>query len=64
MSRRGYGWFFGAFVLLIVAGGLIASAAATFLASLAPLYVAIALSVGAVVCALLALGRHTENRQP
>jgi hypothetical protein len=63
VSRHGLVWFFGAFGLLLVAGALIGSAAITFLSSLMPLYVSIGLSIGAIVCVLVALARHVGERE-
>jgi hypothetical protein len=62
VSRRGFVWYFAGFGLLIAAGALIGAAAVTFLASLTPLYVSIGLSVAAIVCAMMGLGRHTGER--
>jgi hypothetical protein len=51
-------WYFVAFGLLLASGVLIAVAARSFLSSLSPLYAAIALSVGAIACAMVALARQ------
>jgi uncharacterized Tic20 family protein len=59
-SRAGFVWFFVAFVLLLAAGGAIGIAALSFLSSLGLLYLSIGLSVGAIVCALVALARHAK----
>jgi hypothetical protein len=51
-------WYFVSFALLLASGVLIALAARSFLSSLTPLYAAIASSVGAVACAMVALARQ------
>jgi uncharacterized protein involved in response to NO len=51
-------WYFVAFGLLLASGVLIAVAARSFLSSLSPLHAAIALSVGAIACAMVALARQ------
>lgn len=58
---RGFGWFFAAFGLLVAAGLAIVVAAISFLSSLTPLYAAIGLSVGAIVCAMVALARQASG---
>lgn len=60
-SRAGFGWYFLAFALLAAAGAAIGIAALSFLSSLDLLYLSIGLSVGALVCALVALARHAED---
>jgi hypothetical protein len=60
-DRRGFGWFFVAFALLVAAGALIGVAAISFLSSLSPLYAATVLAVAAIVCALVALARATRD---
>jgi hypothetical protein len=60
-DRRGFGWFFVAFALLLIAGALIGVAAISFLSSLAPLYAAIGLAIGAIGFALFALSRATGD---
>jgi hypothetical protein len=62
-GRRGFGWFFAAFALLLAAGALIGAAAISFLSSLTPLYAATGLAVAAIVCALVALARATAERE-
>lgn len=57
MSVRGTGWYVTAFVTLIVAASFIGVAAASFLASLTPLYVSIVCSVAAVVFGIVAAVR-------
>ena len=57
MSVRGIGWYAGAFVGLIVAGSLIGVAAASFFASLTPLYVSIVCSFAAIACGVVAAVR-------
>lgn len=63
MNRRGLAWFFAGFGLLVVSGALIGAAAITFLSSLTPLYASIALAIGAIACAMVALARHVEERE-
>lgn len=58
MRRDAIVWYFVAFGLLLASGVLIAVAARSFLSSLSPLYAAIALSVGAIACAMVALARQ------
>ena len=57
MSVRGLGWYAGAFVALIVSAALIGVAAASFFASLTPLYVSVVCSVGAVALGVVAAVR-------
>jgi hypothetical protein len=57
MSVRGIGWYASAFVALIVSGVLIGVAAASFFASLTPLYVSIVCSVAAVALGVVAAVR-------
>jgi hypothetical protein len=61
VSRQALVWFFISFGLLIASGALIAGAAISFLASLTPLYLAIALAAGAIVCSLVALARQAGD---
>jgi len=63
VRRQGLTWYFAGFGLLIASGALIGAAAISFLSSLTPLYVSIALAVGAIVCAMVALARHVEERE-
>ena len=62
-SRAGYGWFFASFCLLLVAAALIGVALVSLLASLTPLHISIALSIAAVVCALVALARQASSAE-
>lgn len=58
VPRRARGWtslYLAAFVLLLISGLAVALAARSFLESLAPLYVSIALSVLAAILAVAAL---------
>jgi hypothetical protein len=57
VSIRGTGWYVTAFVTLIVAATFIGVAAASFFASLTPLYVSIVCSVAAVVFGIVAAVR-------
>ncbi len=57
MSVRGIGWYVTAFITLIVAASFIGIAAASFFASLTPLYVSIVCSVAAVVFGIVAAVR-------
>ena len=57
MSVRGIGWYATAFVALIVSAAFIGIAAASFFASLTPLYVSIVCSVAAVACGVVAAVR-------
>lgn len=54
MSVRGIGWYVTAFITLIVAASFIGIAAASFFASLTPLYVSIVCSVAAVAFGIVA----------
>ena len=63
MNRGGLAWYFAGFGLLLVAGALIGVSAISFLASLAPLYVSIGLSVAAIACSLVALSRQVGDAQ-
>jgi hypothetical protein len=57
VSIRGTGWYVTAFITLIVAASFIGVAAASFFASLTPLYVSIVCSVAAVVFGIVAAVR-------
>jgi len=57
MSVRGIGWYVTAFITLIVAASFIGIAAASFFASLTPLYVSIVCSVAAVAFGIVAAVR-------
>jgi hypothetical protein len=57
VSVRGIGWYASAFVALIVSAAFIGIAAASFLASLTPLYVSIVCSVAAVAFGVVAAVR-------
>lgn len=61
MNRRGLTWYFVGFGLLVASGALIGAATISFLASLTPLYVSIALAVGAIVCSMVGLARQVEE---
>jgi hypothetical protein len=61
VSRDAVAWYFGGFALLLASGALIATAAVSLFASLTPMYLAIALSVGAMACALVALARQVGD---
>jgi ABC-type uncharacterized transport system permease subunit len=61
MSLRRYGWYFGAFGALIASGIAIAIAAVTLLGSLVPLDISIALSIGAIVLAIVAWLRYPKH---
>jgi uncharacterized protein involved in response to NO len=63
VNRRGLAWYFAGFALLAASGALIGAAAISFLSSLTPLYASIALAVGAIVCAMVALARHVEEHE-
>jgi hypothetical protein len=54
-------WYLVAFGLLLASGAMIGVAAINFLASLTPLYVAIGLAVGAIVCAMVGLARQVGD---
>ena len=62
MSRAALIWYLVAFGLLLASGAMIGVAAISFLASLTPLYVAIGLAVGAIVCAMVGLARQVGDR--
>jgi anaerobic selenocysteine-containing dehydrogenase len=64
VSVRGIGWYAGAFVALIVAAAFLAVAAASFLASLTPLYVSIVCSFAAVGCGVVAAVRARPAAVP
>jgi hypothetical protein len=57
VSVRGIGWYVTAFITLIVAASFIGIAAASFFASLTPLYVSIVCSVAAVAFGIVAAVR-------
>ena len=57
MIVRGVGWYISAFVALIIAGVFIGVAAASFLASLTPLWISIVCSVVAVAFGVVAAVR-------
>jgi len=61
VSLRAYGWYFGAFVLLVAAGGCIVVAGLTFFGSLTSLWISIALSVGAIALAIVAWRRYPRR---
>jgi hypothetical protein len=57
VSVRGIGWYVTAFITLIVAASFIGIAAASFFASLTPLYVSIVCSVAAAAFGIVAAVR-------
>jgi hypothetical protein len=57
VSVRGIGWYSAAFIALIISATFIGVAAASFLASLTPLYVSIACSVAAMAFGVVAAVR-------
>jgi len=57
VTVRGVGWYGAAFIALIVSVAFIAVAAASFFASLTPLYVSIVCSVAAVAFGVVAAVR-------
>jgi len=72
VSLRGIGWYSAAFIALIISGAFIGFAAASFLATLTPLYVSIVCAVAAVVFGVVAAVRaraadaslHDESEPP
>jgi hypothetical protein len=64
VSVRGIGWYVTAFITLIVAASFIGIAAASFFASLTPLYVSIVCSVAAVAFGIVAAVRARPSAEP
>ncbi|HEX3299384.1 MAG TPA: hypothetical protein VHW68_04665 [Actinomycetota bacterium] len=64
MSVRGVSWYVAAFVVLIVAAVFIGVAAASFFASLTPLYVSILCSVVAVAFGVVSAVRARPSDAP
>jgi len=62
VNRDALVWYLVSFGLLVASGALIGVAAISFLASLTPLFIAIGLAVGSIVCAMVGLARQVGDR--